>query len=259
MVYLMGDVSLSELRENLIQIKSHDFVFIDEAHNLEPKCQELLYPAIDNQKVPRLKGKAQKKNAPEEPPFADIKSCTIVLATDQPGKLQNALKKRMGIIESLERYSSREMQEIVDHLARELNLLISPQARNRIAKVSLGIPRKAQLHLKNLRRHYLDCERTQLTTGQVRRYFRDFEIDAKGLNRMDRKYMRYLARHGKASQESLALHLGVDVDHVRREIESVLQQIEFLVIGSGGRQLTEQGVTWINKSSQTNDNNRSNK
>lgn len=253
MVYVMGDITLPELRDKLTSLGMHDFLFIDEAHNLQPKCQELLYLAIDKKQIPRRETESSDQAEEdvevgvEKSPFIPINSFTTVLATDQPSRLQNALQKRMGITERLHRYNQHEMEEIVDHLAAGKKLLISPQARNLLARVSCGLPRKAKLLLENLQRHYPNCMKVQIRIKKVRQFLRAFEIDAKGLGRTERNYLRYLLRNDKASLESLALHLDEGLRCVRREIESVLHRLGLIRIGSGGRQLTDRGRKWIER------------
>jgi len=167
----MGTDTPDELKQRFEQVREFDFFFIDEAHNLTPKAQESLFPLID--------GDTQK-------------SCAILLATNQPGKLLDALGKRMALSISLNHYPLNEMRAIVDRLAVDLDLLISPQASTQIAKISNGLPRKAKQHLQNLRRSRVDAENRKLSVDDIRQFLQAFDIDQLGLELQDRRYLRYL-------------------------------------------------------------------
>jgi Holliday junction DNA helicase RuvB len=239
-----GSESAAELASKFRTVKAGDFLFIDEAHLLVPTAQELLYPVIDEHRLPSPSEPSAK--AADSSAYIDIEPCTVVLATNEPGKLQNALRKRMELEIYLGYYSSREMKEIVDRLATELGLVVSPQSSNAIAKVSNGLPRDAKHLLQKLRRHMPDSQNRQLTLGDVRQFLRDWHIDAKGLHTADRSYLRFLLREGGASLASLASHLGTDQDDVMYEIEPRLRRLKFFKI-DGKRMLTDAGRAWIER------------
>ena len=58
---------------------------------------------------------------------------------------------------------------------------------------------------------------------------------------MEQKYLRALADMGSASIQTLAMCLGVDADHVERQIEPFLRHRGLVKVGTGGRQLTPEG------------------
>lgn len=240
-----GHESLEEFASRFTSAKAGDIRYIDEVHRASPRVQELLFEVIDKRRVPNIFEKSDEST--DDLPFIEIAPCTVIMATDQPGKLMNALIKRAELHIRLGYYSDREMREITDRLAADFGMLLSPQARGRIATASLGLPRKAKHMLLNLRRQYPDAKHRQLSISDTQKFFRAFEIDAKGLEKMDRDYLRFLKKHGRSSLESLALGLGFDVDYVRRQMEPVLIRAGLISIGSGGRQLTDTGQDWINK------------
>lgn len=244
MIEANGHDALTELVQKLRRLNACDFLFVDECHNLTPKAQELLYQVVDRSRVPNWEGTQTQSDSPTDTAYIELAPCTLVAATDQPGKLYNALQKRMEIRIQLGYYSLREMREIVRCLASDLGLLLNGHASGQIAKVSHGLPRTAKHHLQNLRRHFLEAESRQIRLTEVRQYLRDCGIDSKGLGKMERDYLACLHKHGPASLESLALHLGTDADHVRRQIEPALKRLGLFVVANG-RQLTEAGHKWI--------------
>lgn len=159
-----GHEPVARIVERFKTLKTNDFVFIDEAHNLANGAQELLYSCIDHRRIPpwALPAKDIKdlQLSTEGFPIAPF---SLLLATDQPGQLLGALRRRLELTLSLEYYSNKEMRAIVDHQATGAELLLSPQARNKVARVACGLPRRAKHLLQNLRRHFPDAEQRQLT------------------------------------------------------------------------------------------------
>jgi holliday junction DNA helicase RuvB len=249
LVTAMGDIAMTDLVNKLMALNTTDFLFIDEAHLLKSAAQQLLYEAIDQCRVPRIPGSVA-ASAPREEneTTATIRPCTIILATDQPGSLKNALQKRMALRVPLGYYPIDELREISYRMATDMNLLLSPQAARLIAKVSAGLPRRVRHHLQNLQNHFPDSDDHQLSVPQVREFLAAFDIDDKGLGVQERQYLSYLHAAGSASVETLALYLGLDCEFVRHQIEPLLLRERFLKIGSGGRQLTHVGEAWITKS-----------
>lgn len=134
------------------------------------------------------------------------------------GRLQNALLRRIELKLHLQHYPASEMRTIVDRIAADLQLELSGQARNQIAQVSSGLPRLARHYLRNLRRHAPPGGRA-IGLPEVRGFLRAFGVDRCGLDREHRRLLRHFAKVGKASLESLAVHLGTDTDYVQRQIE----------------------------------------
>lgn len=237
MTKVMGHSTINELVSKLTQLKHGDFLFIDECHNMKASTQEMLFRVIDERKVPNINGTSEEDN----PVDVDIAPITLVLATDRPGQLLNALLKRVEISVPIDHYTVDELKEIVDKQAQQLQLLISPQAARLVARAAGGIPRKAEQHLKSLRRHIPDASDRQLGREDVRRFFHAFRISDEGLGAHDRGYLAYLMDLGSASLDSLALNLGVDSDYVRYQVEPLLMRERLIAITPGGRRLTLKG------------------
>jgi Holliday junction DNA helicase RuvB len=264
----LGQCEAVDLAKKLLTANTGDTLFIDEAHALKPAVQEMLYEVIDASKLPCWAVPSTPAPAPSPsvtpaaaptaaPPAApagvpsrdsiDIPRVTIILATDQPGRLQNALLRRMELREHLEPYSEREMQAIIDRVATDLRLVFTGQARNRLARASCGLPRAARHLLSNLRRQFPDADKRTLTLDDVRQFLSAFGIDSKGLSPQHRRLLTFLRRVESASLESLARRLGTDADYVLRQIEPPLVRLDLIKISSSGRSLTKAGRRWIRR------------
>jgi Holliday junction DNA helicase RuvB len=241
----MGYHSHGDLVERLKALKECDFFHIDEAHRLGPLEQELLCEAIDEGSVPDLLENAEKPAAERQ--RLRLPRWTLLLSTDQPGKLVNALHKRMVHEARLDLYMPRELREIVATQAGNLRLLLSPQGARLIAGASNGLPRLAKHHLEGLRFHFPDSENRQLGQRDVRAFFRSKGIDEFALGPMERRYLTELAKRHTASKEALALLLGTDSTFLSRRIEDNLHRRSLIEIGSRGRRLTRKGKALVNR------------
>ena len=239
LITAMGDEPRDVLAGKLIALSKNDFLFIDECHQLDCLDQEMLRVAIDERYVPdpETRGSDPKKCPPAR---VALQPFTLILATDQPGQLQKALRKRVRVV-SLTYYSVNELKDVVALMASKLKLLVSPQAARRIAEVSSGLPRLAQMHLRDVRVLFPDAEQRKLGLDDIRRYLSQAGFDEHGLNGLQRRYLAFLNEKGAASIETIALCLGTDTDFVRQEIEPHLVLSGLVTIGPAGRRLTHRG------------------
>lgn len=238
LIELHGRDSQDELCQKLTQAKHSDFVLIDEAHGLPSKAQEMLYRVIDSHAIPKFA-------ASGGPAISEVADFTIVLATDQPGSLRMALHRRISFRTSLTYYSPAQMRQIIDHMATGLNILLTPQAANQIAKVCWGIPRTARHHLENLRRYFPDPNGKLLTLENVRDFLKGANIDGRGLESVHRTYLRHIHKFGHASLQSLAKTLSLDSRYIEQQIEPPLLRAGLIHIASIGRTMTPAGQEYI--------------
>jgi Holliday junction DNA helicase RuvB len=237
---ILGKAKPSKLCESLIRLSKGDFLFLDEAHNLPRDSQEALFEVIDSG---RLTDRVEDQHHPAPERRQDgkllIEPVTIVLATDQPGLLVNALQKRMELRIALNDYPLQDLKEIAANRATEIGLLLSPQAMQFVAKASQGQPRRAEQLLQGLRRHFATQSSRQLSVEDVRSYLVKAGMDEAGLDRLQVRWLRELGRRCHASLETLANLLGVDAIFARSQIEPGLIKLGYVHIGRTGRCLTK--------------------
>lgn len=245
LVIVSGYATLEEVVGKVRELNVGDVLFIDEAHNLAPKVQEAMYAVIDSRRLPEWAAKGVPvPDGSGDDPLA-VKPATLILATDRPGELLNAMRKRIALSIELQYYTPRELKDIVDVLATEKQILLSSQASHRIAKISQGLPRCARHHLEKLQMHFPEAVSQQIGLPELQEYQSDFGISENGLTRLQTEYLIALGHQGTASIETIAATLGQDVYWVRQELESYLLRLHFVKIGPRGRELTSTGQTWL--------------
>jgi Holliday junction DNA helicase RuvB len=238
-IMAMGRDKKADLGGKLRRLERHDILFVDECHRLGPAEQEMLTEVIDDHIIP---GSDDER--------ATIPPWTLVLATDQPGHLLDALYKRIVLPVRLSYYPVDELRQIVAAVAAkpEVNILLTNQAVTLLAEVSGGLPRQAEQHLRKIRYHFPDAEKKEIGVPEIRHYLDVHGFDAEGLGPGQCDYLEALHRQGTSSLESISLVFGLDERFVRREIESPLVRRGLVRIARGaGRQLTAEGREWVDR------------
>lgn len=237
-VYSSKDVKKPKVAEVLAQLKKADILFIDEIHALPVECQEVLYPAVDKQKAPKLDPESR---AVIEGQWVDIPAFTLIAASDQHGKLRNAVVQRMVLRFTIGDYDRREMVQIVLNYAHEMKILLTRQAAGVIADASRFIPRRAR-HLLLSLHTCMTSTMTAVTATLARKHLRSLDIDDEGLTAEDRKCLRVLAeRGGPMSLTNLAKLCGLDKVAFERDIQPWLLMRGLIGLDSSGRFLTPAG------------------
>ena len=225
----------------LSNLNEGDVLFIDEIHRLTPTVEEFIYPAMEDFKVDFIVDKgafARTINIP-------LKRFTLVGATTRAGFLSAPLRERFGIFCHLDFYSSDELEMIVKRSAKLLNLEIDNEAVEIIASRSRGTPRIANRLLRRVR-DFTQVKYDGKITGTIASEALEMQgVDNKGLDSLDRKYMRILIQNyscGPAGIEALAATVNEEIDTLEDVVEPYLLSIGFLQRTKQGRKATINAV-----------------
>ena len=227
-----------DLAAQLTNLDDGDVLFIDEIHRLSPVVEEVLYPAMEDGKLPILIGEGP---AARSITLA-LKRFTLVGATTRAGLLTSPLRDRFGIVQRLEFYSPAELAEIVSVSAGKLGIPIEPAGATEIARRSRGTPRVANRLLRRVR-DYAEVK----ADGDVTRESADaalslFEVDNRGLDGMDRLVLSAIASKfdgGPVGVETLSAAISEERDTIEYVIEPFLVQEGFVMRTPRGRVATE--------------------
>src|SRR6266849_808685 len=175
-----------DLAALLTNLEANDVLFIDEIHRLSPVVEEILYPALEDYQIDIMIGEGPAARSVK----LDLQPFTLVGATTRAGMLTNPLRDRFGIVARLEFYTPEELSRIVTRSAKLLEIAIEPEGAVEIARRSRGTPRIANRLLRRVR----DFAEVR-AAGHVTRPVADdalkmLDVDASGLDVMDRKLLR---------------------------------------------------------------------
>src|SRR6266403_2173404 len=226
-----------DLAALLTNLEERDVLFIDEIHRLNPAVEEILYPAMEDFQLDLIIGEGPAARSVK----IDLAKFTLIGATTRAGLLTNPLRDRFGIPVRLNFYSERELEEIVNRGARVLGIGMTPDGGNEIARRARGPPRIAGRLLRRVRDVALVAGATAVDRATADRALGALEVDAAGLDAMDRRYLTMITENyggGPVGIETIAAALSEPRDAIEEIIEPFLIQRGFLQRTPRGRLLT---------------------
>ena len=226
-----------DLAALLTNLEPRDVLFIDEIHRLNPAVEEILYPAMEDFQLDLIIGEGPAARSVK----IDLAPFTLVGATTRAGLLTNPLRDRFGIPVRLNFYTIAELEQIVSRGARVLGLGMSSEGANEIARRARGTPRIAGRLLRRVR-DFAHVEKAEkVDRGIADGALSALEVDAAGLDAMDRRYLTMIALNyggGPVGVETIAAALSEPRDAVEDIIEPFLIQQGFIQRTPRGRLLT---------------------
>ncbi len=225
-----------DLAALLTNLESHDVLFIDEIHRLNPAVEEILYPAMEDFELDLIigEGPVARSVKIDLPPF------TLVGATTRTGLLTTPLRDRFGIPVYLAFYTIDELQTILVRNAALMGLEISDDGAHEIAARSRGTPRVAGRLLRRVR-DFANVEGVAtIDVGLADRALTQLEVDKRGLDRLDHRYLRVMAEKfigGPIGIDTMAAALGEPRDALEDIVEPFLIQLGFVNRTPRGRML----------------------
>lgn len=217
--------------------------FIDEIHRLRRPLEEILYPAMEDRRLDVMMGKGPGARSIQLalPPF------TLIGATTRLGALSNPLRDRFGTVLHLDYYSEEELVTILRAAADKLQTSADQEALRLIAARSRRTPR---LSLRLLRRARDFAAARQQTTHvsdeAVHRTLELLRIDEKGLDELDRRYLRILVEHRRpVGLSTLAASLNEEKETIEDVVEPFLLREGLIQRTPQGRILTTAGAAHL--------------
>ncbi|WKY43445.1 Holliday junction branch migration DNA helicase RuvB [Eubacteriaceae bacterium ES2] len=229
-----------DLAAILTALKEDDILFIDEIHRLQRSVEEVLYPAMEDFALDIVigKGPGARSIRLELPPF------TLIGATTRVGLLTSPLRDRFGVIQRLELYNADELTKIISRSSGILDVKIDEEGAHELAIRSRGTPRIANRLLKRVR-DYCEIEgRGVIDLSSTREALDLFEVDAVGLDQIDRIMLLTIVEKfagGPVGLDTLAAAIGEEKNTIEEVYEPYLIQLGFLVKTPRGRMITPHG------------------
>ena len=241
-----------DLAALLTNLEERDVLFIDEIHRLNPAVEEILYPAMEDFQLDLIIGEGPAARSVK----IDLAKFTLVGATTRAGLLTNPLRDRFGIPVRLNFYSEAELEQIVNRGARVLGIGMTADGANEIARRARGTPRIAGRLLRRVRDFALVAGATSVDRAAADRALVQLEVDAAGLDAMDRRYLVNIAENyggGPVGIETIAAALSEPRDAIEEIIEPFLIQKGFIQRTPRGRLLTSNAFRHLGLAEPTRD------
>ena len=226
-----------DLAALLTNLAENDILFVDEIHRMSRAVEEILYPAMEDYAIDIIIGKGPSANSIR----LDLPKFTLIGATTRAGQLSAPLRDRFGVTLRLELYTPEELAQIVTRSAGILTVPIEKEGAMEIARRSRGTPRIANRMLRRVR------DFAQVTAGGVitkevaDRALKALEIDALGLDDIDRRMLTSIIENysgGPVGLDTLAATINEESVTLEDVYEPYLMQLGFLTRTPRGRCVT---------------------
>ena len=226
-----------DLASILSSLVEGEILFLDEIHRLARPAEEMLYMAMEDFRVDVVVGKGPGATAIP----LNLPHFTLVGATTRAGLLPAPLRDRFGFTAHLDYYEPTEIELIVRRSASLLGVSVDDGAIKELGKRSRGTPRIANRLLRRVR-DYAQVNGDGSVTGEMTLSALEvYEVDQKGLDRLDIAILRALIEQfagGPVGLNTLAMAVGEERETVESMAEPFLVRSGFMVRSPRGRSAT---------------------
>lgn len=245
-----------DLAALLTNLEEGDVLFIDEIHRLPKQIEEILYPAMEDYQLDIIigQGPSARSIKLDLPPF------TLVGATTRAGSLTSPLRDRFGVVHRLDFYTAEELEVILHRSARILEVGMTEEGCQEIARRSRGTPRIANRLLRRVR-DYAQVKGDGIINPEIAdKALALMEVDHAGLDKMDHKLLLTMIEQfngGPVGVESLAASIHEERETIEDIYEPYLLQQGFLHRTPRGRVATATAFEHFGKTQPSRDSQKS--
>ncbi|MFP4203965.1 MAG: Holliday junction branch migration DNA helicase RuvB [Opitutales bacterium] len=230
----------ADLAGMLTNLNEGDILFIDEIHRLPKTVEEYLYSAMEDFRIDIMidQGPNARSVRLNLPPF------TLLGATTRMGLLTAPLRSRFPLQSRLNYYDHAILQGIVERTCKLLDVPFVPEGAAEIARRSRGTPRIANNLVRFCRDYAQQRGEGTITQETAACALELLEIDALGLDEMDKQIMHSMAenyRGGPVGLGTIAVAVGEEAHTLEEVHEPFLIQEGYLQRTAQGRVLTNKG------------------
>jgi len=228
----------------LSNVRLHQVFFIDEIHRLMPDIEEILYAALEDFRLDIMigTGPGARTHSIALPRF------TAVGATTRQGLLSAPLRSRFGIVLRLDPYDESTLAKIVERSAGLLEVEITHDAAQEVARRGRGTPRIANRLLRRVRDYAQVRASGHIDLGVAKAALDLLKVDCYGLDEVDQKIMMtVLAKYGGGPVGLSTIGASIDeqADTIEEVYEPYLMQLGFLDRTPRGRVGTDRAFEYF--------------
>jgi Holliday junction DNA helicase RuvB len=228
----------SDLAGLLTNLETHDVLFIDEIHRLNPVVEEYLYSAMEDFRIDIMLDSGPNARSVQ----IGLNPFTLIGATTRAGLLTSPLRARFGINARLEYYDSALLTKIVKRSASIINTPIEEDAAFEIARRSRGTPRIANNLLRRTRDFAQIKGNGIITMAIAQLALKALDVDQNGLDDMDNRILLTIIekfKGGPVGLTTIATAVGEEAETIEEVYEPFLIQEGYLKRTSRGREAAD--------------------
>lgn len=226
-----------DLAAILTNLQKGDVLFIDEIHRMPIAVEEVLYSAMEDNRLDIIIGSGPSAKTIK----IDLNPFTLIGATTRLGLLSNPLKDRFGITMQLEFYGAEDLAKIAGRYAEKHNIKITDGAKLKIGERSRGTPRIAIRLIKRVIDIATYLEKNEIDEKLANDALDKLGVDSLGLDSIDKKYLNFIDKNykgGPVGIETISAGLSEDSGTLEDVVEPFLIQSGLLERTPRGRVLT---------------------
>ncbi|MFM8618918.1 MAG: Holliday junction branch migration DNA helicase RuvB [Opitutaceae bacterium] len=236
----------------LTNLEEGDLLFIDEIHRIPKTVEEYLYSAMEDFRLDIMIDQGPNARSVR----LTLPRFTLVGATTRSGLLTAPLRSRFTLQTRLEYYDHATLQQIVRRSCGLLKVTIDEDGAGEIARRCRGTPRIANNLINFVRDFALERAGGEVTKPVAARALELLEIDAAGLDEMDKRMLRVIAenyRGGPVGMSTIAVAVAEEAETLEEVHEPFLIQEGYLQRTPQGRVITAKGYAAIGLRAATGD------
>ncbi len=221
----------------LTNLQANDILFIDEIHRIPKTVEEYLYSAMEDFRIDIMIDQGPNARSIR----LNIPKFTLIGATTRTGLLSAPLRSRFTLQTRLHYYDKEDLSKIIDRTCGLLKIAIEPDGTKEIASRARGTPRIANNLIYFVRDYAQQRGNGIITQEMAARALELLEIDANGLDEMDKQILRIIAENykgGPVGLNSIAVAVGEESHTLEEVHEPYLIQEGYLQRTPQGRILT---------------------
>ncbi|WP_415908657.1 Holliday junction branch migration DNA helicase RuvB [Oleiharenicola sp. Vm1] len=229
-----------DLAGMLTNLEEGDILFIDEIHRISKTVEEYLYSAMEDFRLDIMIDQGPNARSVR----LSIPRFTLVGATTRAGLLTAPLRSRFTLNTRLDYYDRATLCGIVQRSCALLQVEIDAAGAQEIAGRARGTPRIANNLVNFVRDYAQEKAKGRITQPVAAAALELLEIDAAGLDEMDKRVLRLMAEHyrgGPVGLGTIAIAVGEEADTLEEVHEPFLIQEGYLARTAQGRVLTPKG------------------
>ncbi len=229
---------VGDLAAILTNLEPGDILFVDEIHRLNKLIEEVLYPAMEDFALDIVVGKGPSARTLR----IDLPRFTLIGATTRLSLLSAPLRDRFGVTYHLSFYEEGDLQRIIERNAATLRCAIHPDAAARIASRARRTPRVANRLLKRIRDYAEVHGNGTIDAGTVDTALAMLDIDAVGLDQIDRCILETIITNfkgGPVGLNTLSAATSEEMETIETIYEPYLIQLGLLQRTPRGRMATD--------------------
>ena len=230
----------ADLAGLLTGLEEGEILFIDEIHRISKTVEEFLYSAMEDFRIDIMIDQGPNARSVR----LSLPRFTLVGATTRTGLLTAPMRSRFTLQTRLDYYDHDQLFRIVRRNADLLGLRMDDAGAHEIARRARGTPRIVNNLIRFTRDYALERSGGIVTREVASAALTLLEIDANGLDEMDKRILGTLAHlydGGPVGLGTIAVAVGDD-EHTLEEVhEPYLIQEGYIKRTPQGRVLTERG------------------